>query len=183
LASKTPLALLALPVLLLFCARERGRPVPAAALATEAAVRGRAVPVSQDQTGEALLQIAENARETLPDFFRRLFRAAKNESGFRIKCPFRADSGSGFSTEQLWLSDIGFRDGTYYGILDSTPLHIAGMRRGDTISFSADEITDWMYIRRGKIIGGHSIKYLLEQIPEEQRNEEQRGILAMFDHK
>jgi uncharacterized protein YegJ (DUF2314 family) len=37
-----------------------------------------------------------------------------------------------------------------------------------------------MYTCGGKIIGGYSIKYLLENIPEDQLSEEQQKILDMF---
>ena len=68
----------------------------------------------------------------------------------------------------------------YYGIIDNTPFYISTMKKGDVVSFSAGDITDWMYISDGKIIGGRSIKYLLEQIAEHERSEEQRIILEMF---
>ncbi|MDR2476589.1 MAG: DUF2314 domain-containing protein [Treponema sp.] len=133
------------------------------------------------QTNGELLRIAENARETLPDFFLHLFRAARGEANFCVKYPFRTDSGSGFSMEQLWLSELRFKNGVYYGVLINSPLHIAGMKKGSVVTFSADEITDWMYTRNGKIVGGRSIKYLLEQIPQTRRSTEQRAILTMFE--
>jgi uncharacterized protein YegJ (DUF2314 family) len=134
-----------------------------------------------DQTNGDLLQIAANARDTLPLFFRHLLRPAKDESDFSVKYPFRADIGSGFSMEQLWLKNITFKDGVYYGVLANNPFYIASMKKDDTVSFSADEITDWMYVKNGKIVGGLSIKYLLEQIPEHERGGEQKEILQMFE--
>jgi uncharacterized protein YegJ (DUF2314 family) len=133
------------------------------------------------QDDEELARIAQNARDTLPLFFRHLLRPAKGESDFRLKYPFRADPGSAFGMEQLWLSDIQFMNGVYYGVVANTPFYIASMKKGDTVAFNASEISDWVYIRDGKIAGGLSIKYLLEQIPEYELSEEQRAILAMFD--
>lgn len=134
-----------------------------------------------DQNDKELSRIAENARRTLPEFYRHLLRPAAGQSGFRVKYPFRADAGSGFSMEQLWLEDIHFKDGVYYGIIANTPFYTAAIKKGDTVSFSAGDITDWMYIENGKITGGHSIKYLLEQLAEHERNDEQRAILQMFE--
>lgn len=134
-----------------------------------------------DQSDESLMRIAHNARDTLPVFFRHILNPAKNEANFSVKYPFRTDSGSGFSMEQLWLRDISFKNGVYYGVLANTPFYIASLKKGDTVSFSADEITDWMYTSGGKIIGGLSIKYLLEQIPLSERSEEQRAMLRMFE--
>ena len=90
-----------------------------------------------DQTDEELMRIAQNAQDTLPLFFRHLLRPAEGEGGFRLKYPFRADRDSGFGMEQLWLSDIRFKDGVYYGVLANTPFYIAAMKKGDTVAFSA----------------------------------------------
>ena len=133
-----------------------------------------------DQADREIIKIAEDARNTLSGFFRHLSRPASGERNFCVKYPFTADEGSGIRAEHLWLTDIHFKDGLYRGILAGNPQYISGMKKGDTVSFSADLITDWMYIQGEKIIGGYSIKYLLENIPEEVRSEEQQKILGMF---
>jgi uncharacterized protein YegJ (DUF2314 family) len=133
-----------------------------------------------DRDDPELRRIAEDARETLPVFIRRLQSPLEGDGNFRIKYPFRADSGSVFGREQIWLEDIDFRDGAYHGTLANTPFHVSTLKAGDTVTFEIDGITDWMYTRHGKIAGGLSIRYLLDQIPEHERNDEQRAILAMF---
>lgn len=145
------------------------------------ATGGYATTLHVDQTNEALRLVSLDARNTLPFFFRHLLNPAKDESNFCIKYPFRTDDGSGFSMEQLWLTGISFKDGVYYGVLTNNPFYIASMKKGDTVSFSADEITDWMYLKNGNIIGGLSINYLLEQIPEYELSNEQQEILQMFE--
>jgi uncharacterized protein YegJ (DUF2314 family) len=129
-----------------------------------------------DHADEEILQIAEDARNTLPNFFRHLNRAGIGEKNFCIKYPFETDNG----TEQVWISGISFKEGMYHGVLVSSPRQLNGMKRGDTVSFDADSITDWMYVRGDKIIGGYSIKYLLEKIPENQRSEGEQELLQMF---
>ena len=138
------------------------------------------ITLHMDQTDEELYRIARHARETLPDFFLHLLRPSKDESNFMVKYPFRADRDSGFSMEQLWLSGIRFRDGVYYGDVANTPYYISSIKKGDTAAFSISDITDWMYISDGKIIGGYSIKYLLDQIPEHS-DEQQRIIKQLSD--
>jgi uncharacterized protein YegJ (DUF2314 family) len=134
-----------------------------------------------DRDDAARARIAGNARNTLPFFFRRLQRPLAGDGNFRIKYPLTADPGSGFGREQVWLADIRFKDRRYSGILASTPYYASGFARGDSILIDTEEITDWMFTQRGKITGGFSIKYLLEQIPEHERDEEQRRILKMFE--
>jgi uncharacterized protein YegJ (DUF2314 family) len=135
--------------------------------------------VRAEQMGE-IERIAEDAQDTLPGFFRHLNRKGVGEEHFCVKYPFPADEGSGFAREQVWLTGIHFKDGAYYGILANTPQYASGMKKGDTLIFEIDGITDWMYIQGGKIIGGGSIKYFLEQIPEYQRNDSEWELLRMI---
>ena len=132
----------------------------------------------QDQEDAELLRIAENARSTLLEFFHHLLRPAKGEKKFMVKYPFKADSNSGFNMEQIWLSDIQYKDGVYYGIAANTPFYISAIKKGDRVSFSIEDISDWMYISGKKIVGAASCKYLLEQISE--HNEEQQKIFEML---
>ena len=137
--------------------------------------------VQAGHTDDKIVRIAEDARNTLPIFFRHLTGPGKGEHSFSVKYPFRADDNSGIDMEHIWLTGIRFKNGQYYGILAGAPRYLGGMKKGDTVAFSADSITDWMYIRDDRIIGGYSIKYLLEKIPEDQRSGEQKKLLLMFD--
>ena len=130
---------------------------------------------------EALLQIAEDARRTLPIFFRNMARTDTESTHFSIKYPFSAKDGSGIAMEQVWLTNIQFNKGLYYGVITSTPRYLSGMRKGKKVLFNPGEITDWMYIQNGKITGGLSIQYLLKQIPINELSAEQRALLEMFD--
>ena len=138
--------------------------------------------VQLDHADREIVLIAEAARDTLSIFFRHLSGTGAGEHSFYIKYPFDAKTDSGIISEQIWLSGISFRDGLYYGKLANTPLYLHGLKTGDTVAFSADSISDWMYIQNDKIIGGYSIKYLLESIPEDQRSEEQKKLLQMFEY-
>ena len=134
-----------------------------------------------EQSDEELIRIGEDARRTLPIFFRYLTRPEAGMDNFYVKYPFKADEDSGLAMEQVWLTGIHFKNGEYYGILTNTPLHLDEIKKGDTVTFDIDEVTDWMYVLDGKIAGGRSIKYLLEKIPESRRGDDQRKILQMFD--
>jgi uncharacterized protein YegJ (DUF2314 family) len=138
------------------------------------------VAVYVDQSDGEIIKIAEDSRNTLSGFFRRLARPDSDERNFCVKYPFMADEGSGIRMEHIWLTDIYFKNGSYYGTLAASPLYLHDLHKGDAVSFNTDLITDWMYTRSDKIIGGYSIKYLLENIPEDRRSEEQQKILDMF---
>jgi len=136
--------------------------------------------ISVYQDDMELTRIAEDARNTLPVFFRYLTRAGSSADCY-VKYPFLADEGSGIDREQVWLTGIQFSNGRYFGILTSNPRHLSGMKKGDRVVFDMEAITDWMYIRSGKIIGGESIKYLLGKIPENQYNDRDRELIRMLN--
>jgi uncharacterized protein YegJ (DUF2314 family) len=157
----------AAPVLLLFPALflySCGRDAPPEAAAMEDPV------LYADQSDEALQEISRRARETLPVFIRQMQAPAKDEKDFRVKYPFPSDPGSGFSREQLWLGNITVKDGLYYGTILNKPYYIAGLNIGDVTVFTLDDISDWMYTKGDAVVGGLSIKYLIEQIPDLDRD-------------
>jgi uncharacterized protein YegJ (DUF2314 family) len=167
---KSNMGLFLLCAVLLFSCEKTSEP-PEAAVAR----------VYQDDMDIA--RIAEDARNTLPVFFRYLTTSGAGANAGKdcyVKYPFLADEDSGVDKEQVWLTGIQFSNGKYFGVLVNAPRHLSGMKRGDRVIFDMDTITDWMYIRGGKITGGESIKYLLEKIPEDRRSDRERELLRML---
>jgi len=130
------------------------------------------------QADKEIERIAENARRSLPIFLRNLARPGPGAGNFCVKYPLTSYDGR---TEHIWLGGIRIKDGVCYGSVVNSTRFNDSIKKGDTIIFEMDSITDWMYVQDGKIVGGSSIKYLLEKTPEAQRSEEQRKILGMFD--
>jgi uncharacterized protein YegJ (DUF2314 family) len=129
-----------------------------------------------------LHDISVQARENLTLFIERLQNPAEDEGGFRVKYPFQAEEGSGFRQEHIWLTDIVLGDeGRYYGVIANQPYYVTRFHPGDRVSFFIDDISDWMYLKGGRIIGGISIKYLIEQIPELDRDAETSAVYGLFE--
>ena len=160
-------------VLFLSCGGQSSFPIKA----------GSATTVYLDGFDSEIARIAENARNTLNVFFQHLDMPEAGESNFYIKYAFRMQAGgdADVRTEQVWISGIAFQDGRFYGNVASTPIYLAHVQSGDRVSFYADSIADWMFTRNGRIVGGESIRYLLTQIPENERTDSQRRTLRMFD--
>jgi uncharacterized protein YegJ (DUF2314 family) len=109
-----------------------------------------------------------------------LQRPGKGERNFRVKYPFAAEEESGFRYEELWLRDITFKEGMYYGEVSNQPFHIRDLSIGSRMPFYGDTITDWMYEQDRTIVGGRSIKYLIEQTSELDRDPDLTEWLARF---
>jgi uncharacterized protein YegJ (DUF2314 family) len=140
---------------------------------------GRPSPVIEvERSDKEIERITENARRALPVFFRNLARPEAGAGNFYLKYPLTSEDGG---AEQVWLGNIRFKNGNYYGTLSNTAKFINSVKKSKTITIDTDKITDWMYIQDGKIMGGRSIKYLMEKMPEDQRGEDRLKILRMFD--
>jgi len=136
----------------------------------------------RSSSGDPILdEIAFEARGAISVFIRHMRNPQKGEEQFRIKYPFQADSGSGIDKEYLWLSDVTFKHGKYSALVANRPYYTSGLEPGDEVFIMMDDIADWMFLRDGKIIGGRSIKYLIEKIPPIDRDEEMERLLRLFE--
>jgi uncharacterized protein YegJ (DUF2314 family) len=57
-------------------------------------------------------------------------------------------------------------DGSYSGRFANEPRDLPGKHAGDQVKFAQGDISDWMFMRSGKIVGGETIKPLLKSMPK-----------------
>ena len=57
-------------------------------------------------------------------------------------------------------------DGRYSGRFANAPRDLPGKKAGEVALFSEADISDWMFTRNGKIVGGETIKPLLKSLPK-----------------
>ena len=124
------------------------------------------------------IQTAALAR--LPEFIRKLQTPAKDEYDFQVKYPIKTEETSSFEYEYIWLKNITFREGRYFGIIANEPLYNKKFRIGNEMEFFMDDIADWMYRKGNYIEGGASIKHLIEKIPPHERSKKLNDYLKLF---
>ena len=112
----------------------------------------------------------EKARQTLPDFWR-MFAAPEGDVGqFALKVAV-GDPGVNI-TEHFWLGSLKtLDDGRIEGTINNVPNHVKSVKHGQRYAFKTDDITDWMFYRRGKIVGGHTIRPLLKRLSKERADQ------------
>lgn len=84
-------------------------------------------------------------------------------SDFSVKVPIR----DGADTEHFWLTDISYRDGEFEGKIGNDPGIVSNVTFGQTIKVRKEEITDWLFMRSGKMHGNYTMRPLLATMPEE----------------
>lgn len=119
------------------------------------------VKASDAEMNEAI----EKAKQTLHDFNAALLNPEIEVKSLKVKFQNQTDA------EHLWLSNIMFKDGKYTGILDNEPEYFTEYKIGDTIDVDDKNISDWMYIKNGKLFGGYTIKVLRNRMSESEREQ------------
>jgi uncharacterized protein YegJ (DUF2314 family) len=106
------------------------------------------------------------ARDTLPTFWASFDAPKPSETGHGLKVRF-AVSPDRF--EHIWMSEVEkLPDGNFSGRFANQPSDLPGKNEGDQVEFKQVDITDWLFIRNGKVVGGETIKLLLKSMPKEE---------------
>jgi uncharacterized protein YegJ (DUF2314 family) len=106
------------------------------------------------------------ARDTLPTFWASYDAPKPSETGHGLKVRFAVGP---HRFEHIWISDVEkLPDGNFSGRCANQPSDLPGKNEGDQVEFKQADITDWLFIRNEKIVGGETIKLLLKSMPNEE---------------
>jgi len=124
---------------------------------------------------EEIRTAVQRARETTDHFLDLMENPPAEDAAFSVKREFR----EGEVSEYMWLTDVSFVDGQFVGKLDNLPRHISNVEVGEEYPVSRDEIADWMVFVDGRIHGAFTMRVLLDQLPEEKRQEIQASLVPL----
>lgn len=92
---------------------------------------------------------------------------------FAVKAPIK----DGGETEHFWLTDVVYRGETFEGKIGNDPGVVTNVKFGQAWSIKKYEISDWMFMRGGKMHGNYTMRPLLKVMPKELADE-YRSMLA-----
>ncbi|WP_158671421.1 DUF2314 domain-containing protein [Bradyrhizobium guangdongense] len=119
--------------------------------------------VSVADTDAEMNAAIAHARATLPVFWASYEASKRTETEHTLKVRFRTAGND----EHIWMSDVKkLPSGEYAARFADTPRNLPGKRFGDLAAFKDADISDWMFMRNGKIVGGETIKPLLKSMPK-----------------
>ena len=120
-------------------------------------------PVIDLSSGNAEMNAAiAKGRATLPTFWASYDAPKPSETGHSLKARFPYPNNSG---EHIWMAEVKkIGDGRYSGRFANAPRHLPGKRAGDLAEFREADISDWMFLRNGKIVGGETIRPMLKKM-------------------
>ena len=63
----------------------------------------------------------------------------------------------GSEVEHMWIDNVDFNGDKIFGTLINAPGKISNVSVGDSVSKSIDELSDWLFVMKGKTYGGFTI--------------------------
>jgi uncharacterized protein YegJ (DUF2314 family) len=92
---------------------------------------------------------------------------APGQQEFEVKKPFI----QGNQVEHIWLSDVRFVGNRFQGQVDNRPRKIRELKLGQLVSVNPNEISDWLYVDNGKLVGGYTVRVHYNELSPQQKRE------------
>jgi uncharacterized protein YegJ (DUF2314 family) len=124
---------------------------------------------SEDAAMKAAIR---TARDSLPDFVRRLQHPRTWENSFLIKARFERFG----QVEHIWVEDLSLVGATFHGVLANEP-RLPGLKFKQPVAVDMAQVSDWMYLSNNRLVGGYTLRELRRREPPEERarNDKLRG--------
>ena len=119
----------------------------------------------------------DNARSTVDRFIQNLEKPKPSQSGFSVKLPVK----DGDNVEHMWVLPVRYENGTFSGTINNEPDKVKTVKIGDQVKVAKDQISDWMFVDDGKLMGGYTIRVLRDSMPEQERHEFDESVPFTFD--
>jgi uncharacterized protein YegJ (DUF2314 family) len=109
----------------------------------------------------------ENAQRTLGFFMAALHAKKDGDAVFEIKKGF-IDSDK---VEHLWIKRVTYDGKNFHGQIDNRPEEVNNVHMGQRVTVAPQEVTDWMFLKDGKLIGGYTTRVLYARLSPEDKAE------------
>ena len=87
---------------------------------------------------------------------------SRDGSDFAVKVPIE----DGDRTEHFWLTDISYGGGEFEGKIGNDPGVVSNVAFGQIVKVPKEEISDWLFMRGGKMHGNYTLRPLLPTMPK-----------------
>jgi uncharacterized protein YegJ (DUF2314 family) len=120
---------------------------------------------------EEMSEAIDRARSSIRDFLGAFENPKPNQTSFLIKARFE-DNGS---SEHIWLADLDFSTRPATGVVANEP-DIRSLTYMERVPFLPDQVSDWMYMEDGKLVGGFTTRVLL------RASSKRGGFMSLLKH-
>lgn len=116
------------------------------------------------------------ARATLPEFEKRLKQPPATQQYISLKGRFEEDG----NVEHMWLADVEITPRGYRGKLGNRPVYIQAIGEGSVVEVTRAQVSDWMAIDAGKVVGGYTVRVQRDRMSDEERAQFDESFGAEF---
>jgi uncharacterized protein YegJ (DUF2314 family) len=109
----------------------------------------------------------ENAQRTLGFFMAALHAKHNGDTVFEIKKGFI----DGDKVEHLWIKRVTYDGKNFHGEIDNRPQDVNNVHLGQRVTVAPEVVTDWMFLKDGKLIGGYTTRVLYARLSPEDKAE------------
>jgi uncharacterized protein YegJ (DUF2314 family) len=125
-----------------------------------------AVPTQQPISDDELSRAVARAHDSLQVFVQNLQSPKPSQSLFALKVHFDYPDTT---SEDVWVDDVHFENGKFYGVLYDVQSKTMGFKNGDRVKLPEDIILDWMFLENNVLVGGYTIRLAYEHMTPQQQ--------------
>ena len=126
---------------------------------------GEPLVTSFEAEDEEMNAAMRKARATLAEFEKRLAQPPATQQHIGLKGRFEEDG----EIEHMWIDEIEVTPEGYRGKLGNHPVHIQSIDAGSDVLVTRNEVSDWLAIDDGKLVGGFTLRVQRAHMTPEQR--------------
>ena len=110
------------------------------------------------QEDPEMIEAIHQARGTLGQFLENFISPQPNQTSFLLKVVFEENG----EREHIWMADLELHTDPPTGVVANEP-GLQGLRYMERVPFSPSDVTDWMYLEDGALVGGFTTRLLLKK--------------------
>jgi uncharacterized protein YegJ (DUF2314 family) len=125
-------------------------------------------PVVKVRAEDSEMNAAISAAQASITNFMAVFRNPQtNQQYFLIKGKFTASD----VVEHIWVADLRYDGSVFHGVIANEPERISGLTFKQPVEVQLGQISDWMFVQDGKLVGGYTFRVLRKRMTAQQRRE------------
>ncbi|GHN01692.1 hypothetical protein WSM22_31810 [Cytophagales bacterium WSM2-2] len=120
----------------------------------------------------------EKARLTLDYFKQSLSSPGPHQQYFSLKAKFEENG----QAEHIWLTDVSYDESSnFFGHIGNVPINVTNVKEGQKVGVPFENVSDWMILENGKLIGGYTIRAIRDTMSDKERIAFDRSMNMVID--
>lgn len=122
---------------------------------------------------EAMNAAIAKAKNSLDIFVQAFQKPQEGYESFALKLAYHTPDQS---LEHIWIGNLIYLNNQFTGVVHNSPVSTKEVALGDTVLIDKQKISDWMYLDKGVLRGGYTIRAMRDQLSESEKEEFNKTI-------